>query len=97
MAKPAHTSRAEQDLVDIWFEIAKYDTRAADRVMDQIEHSCDVLMRFPHGGEACPKYGHDTRWFPSGNYIIIYRPDDDGIQVIRVIDGRRDIDTAFFQ
>jgi len=55
MAKPAHTSRAEQDLVDIWFEIAKHDSRAADRVIDQIEHSCDVLIRFPYGGEACPK------------------------------------------
>ncbi len=81
----------------IWSDIAQHDIRAADRIIDQINHSCEVLLRFPRGGEACPRLGKDIRWFPSGNYVIIYRPDDDGIQVIRVIHGRRDIDTAFFE
>jgi toxin ParE1/3/4 len=96
MPKLVRTSRAEQDLVDIWFEIAKHDDRAADRIMELIQRRCEVLLRFPYGGEACPRFGHDARWFPAGNYAIIYRPDDDGIQVVRVIDGRRDIEAAFF-
>jgi toxin ParE1/3/4 len=76
---------------------AHHDVRAADRIIDQIERSCEVLLRFPRGGEACPRLGRDTRWFPSGNYVIIYRPDGDVIQVLRVIHGRRDIDAAFFE
>jgi toxin ParE1/3/4 len=96
MPKLVHTSRAEQDLVDIWFGIAKRNERAADRMIDTIRRRCEVLLRFPYGGEACPRLGHDMRWFPAGNYVIIYRPDNRGIQVVRVIDGRRDIEAAFF-
>ena len=97
MAKLVHTSRAEQDLVHIWFEIAQHDECAADRMIDLIKRHCEILLRFRYGGEACPRLGHDTRWFPAGNYVIIYRPDDDGIQIVRVIDGRRDIEAAFFE
>lgn len=97
MAKLAHTSRAERDLTDIWLEIAQHDQRAADRVIDHIRDRCQVLLAFPRGGEACPRFGRDLRWFPAGNHVIFYRPDEDGIQVVRVLDGRRDLEAAFFQ
>jgi toxin ParE1/3/4 len=96
MGKLVYTSRAEQDLYDVWFEIAKHNTQAADRALDHIRDRCEVLRNFPRGGEACPRYGHDMRWFPAGNHVIFYRPDEGGIQVVRVLDGRRDLDAAFF-
>jgi toxin ParE1/3/4 len=91
------SSRAEQDLVDIWFQIAKHDERAADRILELIQRRCEVLLKFHYGGEACPAFGHDMRWFPAGNYVIFYRPAEDGIQVVRVLDGRRDLDAAFYE
>jgi toxin ParE1/3/4 len=95
MPKLVRTSRAELDLVQIWASIAEHSVPAADRVIDLIEQRCQVLLQFPYGGEASPQFGHDMRWFPAGNYVIFYRPDEDGIQVVRVIDGRRDLDVAF--
>jgi toxin ParE1/3/4 len=95
MSKIVRTSRAEQDLVDIWFQVAKHDEHAADKVIDSISRRCDALLRFPRGGEACPQFGPEMRWFPAGNFVIFYRPDADGIQVVPVIDGRRDLDNAF--
>jgi toxin ParE1/3/4 len=97
MAKLSRTSRADQDLVRIWSDIAIYDERAADRAMDLIRRRCEVLLRFPRGGEACPQFGIEVRWYPAGNYVIFYRPDDEGIQVLRVIDGRRDLNTAYYE
>lgn len=96
MPQIGRTSRAELDLVDIWFQIAKFDERAADRAIEFIQRRCEVVLRFPHGGEACPAYGHNMRRFPAGNYVIFYKPDEDGIQIVRVLDGRRDLEKVFF-
>jgi toxin ParE1/3/4 len=97
MPRLVQTSRAEQDLVEIWCEIAKRDERAADRVLELIKRRCEVWLQFRYGGEAYPAFGHDMRWFPAGHYVIFYRPDNDGIQVVRVVDGRRNLETAFFE
>lgn len=64
-------------------------------MLESIDRHCEVLLQFPYGGEACPQHGYNMRWFPAGNYVIFYHPDDDGIRVVRVIDGRRDLDVAF--
>jgi toxin ParE1/3/4 len=33
--------------------------------------------------------------FRIGNYLIFYRPEADGVQVIRILHGRRDIPKLF--
>ena len=33
----------------------------------------------------------DTRSFPVGHYVLFYRPTSDGIEVIRVLHGARDV------
>jgi len=97
MPRLVQSSLAERDLVEIWREIGKHDEQAADRVLELIKRRCEVLLQFRYGGEACPAFGHDMRWFPAGNYVIFYRPDQDGIQVVRVVDGRRNLEAAFFE
>jgi toxin ParE1/3/4 len=34
----------------------------------------------------------DLRSFPVGNYIVFYRALPDGVEVVRVMSGRQDID-----
>ena len=36
----------------------------------------------------------DLRSFAAGSYLIFYRPIDDGIEVVRVLHGARDIERA---
>jgi len=55
------------------------------------------LRRFPKGGEACPQFGDDMRWYPTGNYVIFYRLIENDILVMRVLDGRRNVDEAFWR
>lgn len=93
--KLSRTSRADQDLLKIWSDLAIHDERAADKIIALIQ-GCETLLQFPRGGEACPAFGPEMRWYPAGNYVIFYRPDDEGIQVFRVIDGRRDLNIAYY-
>jgi toxin ParE1/3/4 len=95
MSKLVRTSRAELDMAEIWADLAQYGTKVADRTIDVIEKRMDVLRRFPYGGEACPRFGAKMRWFPAGNYVIFYLPEDDRVCIVRVIDGRRDLRIAF--
>lgn len=37
----------------------------------------------------------NLRSHPHGNYVIFYRPIGDGIEIVRVLHGARDIDAAF--
>ena len=36
------------------------------------------------------------RSFPLGNHLIFYRPIDDGIELVRVLHGARDISPEYF-
>ena len=46
-------------------------------------------------GQSRPELLHDLRSFAAGSYIIFYRPTDDGICILRVINGARDFGTLF--
>jgi toxin ParE1/3/4 len=97
MNKLIRTSRAELDIIGIGLELTRFGPRVAERTLDLIENRCEVIRQFPYGGEACAQFGERMRWYPAGNYVIFYLPDDDGIQVVRVLDGRRDLQRAFWR
>ncbi len=83
--------------MQIGLDLSRFGTKAADRVLDLIERRCAVIQQFPLGGEACPQFGSNMRWYPAGNYVIFYAPCGDEIQIVRVLDGRRDLPSAFWQ
>jgi len=97
MRSLAKSSRAELDLLAIWEQLASYGNDVADQAIDQVEKRCKVICQFPFGAEACPQFGEGMRWFPAGNYVIFYRVQDDCIQLVRVLDGRRDLPRVFWQ
>jgi len=83
--------------MQIGLDLSRFGSKVADRVLDFIERRCAVIQQFPYGGEACPLFGSEMRWYPAGNYVIFYVPSADEIQIIRVLDGRRDLTSAFWQ
>ena len=46
-------------------------------------------------GRARDELAPDVRSFPFGRYVIFYMPLDDGIDVVRVLHGARDVDAVF--
>lgn len=87
--------QAEADLEDIWWHIAQDNPDAADRLLDNIEERCITLARFPYIGTSRDELLPDLRSLPVGNYLVFYLSIADGIEVVRVLPGMRDIDALF--
>ena len=85
--------RAEADLVDIWRYIAQDSPANADRLLDRIN---DTMNRLPFMGQARFDLALGLRMFPVGSYLIFFRPIQEGIEVIRVLHGKRNITVRFF-
>jgi len=84
--------RAEADLDDIWWYIAQDNPDAADRFLDELEEHCRTLAQFPKMGAPRDELAPGLRSLPVGNYLLFYLPIDDGIEIVRVLPGMRDID-----
>jgi len=90
--KPFKSPHAEIDVAAIWEFIAADNVRAADALLARIESAFDMLADTPFAGRARSDLAAKLRSFPVGNYIIFYVPIVGGIEVIRVMHGRQDID-----
>jgi toxin ParE1/3/4 len=87
--------QAEADLDEIWWYIAQDNPDAADRMLDRIEERCTALAQFPLMGISRDELLPSLRSLPVGNYLIFYLPLEDGIEIVRVLPGMRDIDALF--
>ncbi len=85
------TVQAEEDLIELWIYIAQDNPPAADRLLDTIEQRFQALAANPLMGRLRPDIAPELRYFIVGRYLILYRTVENGIQIIRVIHGARDI------
>jgi plasmid stabilization system protein ParE len=85
--------RAEAELIGItdYIGAASRPSRAI-AVGQRIEGSLQTPAAFPTG-RASPKTELGARRFLISPWLVIYRPldDGDGIYVLRILDGRRDL------
>jgi toxin ParE1/3/4 len=93
--------RARADLLEIPARIAGDDAAATSRFLAAAEKSFRQLARSSKMGAAgeftSPHLAGIRRWRVSGfeNYLIFYRPRDDGVEIVRVLHGARNIDSIF--
>jgi len=86
---------AETDILEIWDYIADDSLAAADCWVDRLDEQLRVLATQPMMGRARDELAPGVRSFPFGRYVIFYVPLDDGIDVVRVLHGARDIHAVF--
>lgn len=89
---------AEAELDDIWYYVAmeSRSIEIADRVVDSITDRFFLLSVYPHLGrrrDADLRPG--LRSFPVGEYVIIYRIEDEDVLIVHVTRGSRDIELLF--
>ena len=91
------TQRAKADVLTIGRFIAEQsgNRSVALGFLDRIDAKLKFLARNPLAGEARPDLLADVRSFPVGNYVIFYRPSQNGIEVLRILHGARDIPRIF--
>jgi toxin ParE1/3/4 len=95
MSRYRLTDQAQADLDEIWLYIAEHNIPAADRFLDTLQEKFVLLAGQALLGRARSELAPNLRSLPIGNYVIFYRPIDDGIGVARVLHGARDIDAIF--
>jgi toxin ParE1/3/4 len=81
---------AEDDLDSIWFFIAEDSPRAADATIDRLTETFDMLLTMPQAVRTRPEFGKNVRSFAVDNFVIYYIKVPEGIDIFRVIHGRRD-------
>ena len=86
---------AKSDLVSIHKCVARDNQAAADRLVQELKHKFRLLASQPLMGQERPELAADLRGFSLGNYVVLYRPVQNGIQVARAIHAARDIGTQF--
>ena len=96
MARYTKRPKAEADRLQIWLYVARDSPRAADRLLDQIETQCRLLADNPRLGRARPEVAPEARAWIVGRYLVLYREQDDGIEVVRVVHGARRVEQIEF-
>ena len=95
MPRVARRPLAEADILEIWDYIADDSLAAADRWVDRLDEQFRMLAAQPMMGSAREELAPGVRSFPFGRYVVFYMPLNDGIDVVRVLHGARDIDAVF--
>ncbi len=84
------TPDAIADLDGIWDYIARDSPRAADLVLDELNDRFALLAGNPEIGELQPTLADGNyRRFTHRSYVVYYRPQENGIVIVRVLHGAR--------
>jgi toxin ParE1/3/4 len=93
MNRLVFTPLAESDLNEILDYIAEHRPLTAVAVVGRIREKCDLLASHPLIGQLRPEFPGDYRSFPVERWVIFYRVVSDTVEVHRIIDGARDLDS----
>lgn len=90
--------QARRDIRDIADHIAAENMEASDRFLDDVYSAFQLLARMPNMGSARRFRREGLKglrlWrVPHfGKYLVVYRPRPDGVEIIRVLHGARNIE-----
>jgi toxin ParE1/3/4 len=95
MARIIRSPQAQRDVVQIWAHIAADNMKAADKLIDAFDQKLNILKDFPGMGQLREELASKLRSLPVGNYLLFYRPIPDGIELVRVLHGARNLSRLF--
>jgi toxin ParE1/3/4 len=84
--------RARSDILDIHSYLAERSLNAADRMLVRFSQRFDELREFPFLGPDRSELHASLRGLLMDGYIAFYIVEEDQIIIVRVIDGRTDIE-----
>jgi toxin ParE1/3/4 len=84
--------RAQIDLAEIWDFIAEDSQARADSFLDRLDQELHGIAQNPHMGRPRGELSPNLRSFPFGRYVIFYFVLADGIEIVRLLHGARDLD-----
>ena len=96
MRRIVRRPRARQDLLETWEYIAtESNLDRTDNYLRRLENALRNLATHPQTGRVRPELADGMRGFPFEDHVVFYLPFTDGIDVVRVIHGSRDLEAAW--
>ena len=95
MARVTRRPEAETDVIDIWGFMAEDSIAEADRWVDRLDERLQLWATQPMIGRARDELAPGIRSMAFGRYVVFFAPIHDGIDIVRVLHGSRDIDEIF--
>ncbi len=91
------TPAAKADLLDIGYYIGVEQHRpmTAEKIVRELYAKCAQYAENPLIGTEATHLGEQCRTFPYKRWVVIYRPLNRGIQVLRIFDSARDYPSLF--
>lgn len=86
---------ASQDLAAISDYFYTHNIEVGERFLQEFSRKCKQLASFPSLGRSYADIELDLRGVPLESYIIFYRVIENGIEIMRVVSGKRDLSTLF--
>ena len=86
---------ASQDLDEIFDYFASRSVEAGEGFVVAFEQKCQNLMKFPKMGRSYAELESSLRGVPLDEYIILYRPLENGVEIVRVVSGYRNLESLF--
>ena len=87
--------RARTDILDIHTYLAERSLAAADRLAARFSERFDELRQFPLMGPDRSELRPSLRSLSVDGYIAFYLVQTERIVIVRILDGRRDIEREF--
>jgi toxin ParE1/3/4 len=98
LSRVVRRDSALRELADIIDYLAERSPSAAGRFVTAVEQACTLLSEMPLLGSPWlarrPELAGLRTWRPGRfkNYVVFYRPIADGIEVLHITHGARDLD-----
>lgn len=88
-----YSGAAEQDFIEIGAHIARDDLAVALRFQSELEAFIERVGAQPTIYRLRSEWGQGIRAARQGSYFVIFTTEDDGILVLRIVNGKRNIAT----
>jgi toxin ParE1/3/4 len=93
--KIVFSDEADADLLHILTYLAERNRLAALALAKVFNARIENLVRFPFIGRDRSAFSQDLRSIVVENYVVFYRIQKERVLIVRVLDGRRDIEAEF--
>jgi toxin ParE1/3/4 len=86
---------ASRDLNEIADYFTETNIDAGERFFREFNRKCQQLVAFPNSGKSYDTIRPGLRGISLQGYIVFYRVLEDGIEILRVVSGRRNLPSLF--
>jgi toxin ParE1/3/4 len=87
----ASAARDDMKHISRYLAVERQSPEGAKRLREQFFEAFRLLAKNPFLGQACPEFGENLRVSPVGNYVVLYVPQENGIDILQVAHGARDL------